>query len=84
MGCRARLFGEGGSRERGGGGWGDYHRYTASWGFGGWFWSITTGCVDTLVLCTSLPLINIGAFLTVCIQKILHTIGYCSLGNQTP
>ena len=49
----------------GGGGWGENHRHTARWGFGGWFCS----CVDTLVVCTSLPLINIGAFLTVCIQN---------------
>ena len=74
------FFGGGLGGVGGGGGWGDYHRHTDRW-FGGWFWSITTGSVDTLVLCTSLPLINIGAFLTICIQNILDTIGYFSLGN---
>ena len=82
MGWRVGGLGGGGSRGRGGG-WGDDHRHTARWGFGGWFWSVTTGCVDTLVVCTSLPLINIGVFLTVCNQKILNTIGYFSLGNET-
>ena len=68
----------------GGGGWGDDQRHTARWGFGGWFCSWFWSCVDTLVVCTSLPLINIGAFLAVCIQNILNTIGYFGLGNQTP
>ena len=82
MGWRAGGF-RGGVRGEGGG-WGNDHRHTARWEFGGWSCSITTGYVDTLVVCTSPPLINIGAFLTVCIQKILNSIGYSGLGSQTP
>ena len=83
MGWRAGVFGGRGLGGEGGG-WGDDHRHTARWGFGGWFCSYFWSCVDTLVVCTLLPLINIGALLTICIKKILNTIGYFSLGNQTP
>ena len=71
----------GGGSGRGGGGLGFDHWHTARWGFGGWFCCWFWSFVDTLVVCISLPLINIGAFLTVCIQKILNTNGYFGLGN---
>ena len=84
------FFFGGGLGGGGGGGWGDNHRHTPLSGFGGNFWSVATSCVDTLVVCTSLPLINIGAFLTVCIQKMWlfwswqsDTVGYAEQGSKT-
>ena len=74
----------GGVCERGGGALGGRSPAHRALGVWHWFWSVTAGCVETLVVCTSLPLINIGALLTVCIQKILNTIGYFGLGNPTP
>ena len=57
-GVQGRGLCGGGGLGGGGGGWGDYHWHTAGLGFDGWFWSITTGCVDTLVLWECPPFVQ--------------------------
>ena len=47
-------------------------------------WGNATYCVHFLVLHIVLPLIHIRTFLSIGLKKILHTIWYSRLCNETP